>query len=264
MWSPLIYPYSVNQGLLKALWATASITMYSYHLTSSDISLYWKIMWQHLVSNCSWDSSPVEKWHHTIIFFAASWAVLSYAGTLPWSFCKILDAWWWIWYFSLLEQVSTPSDGWTPDTRFFWQKNWQSKAIPISIHGDAVRDSESVESLSGGGGAPERGARPNSRQRQSLDILTIAVKVEVKQEEDEHAVVPVDENAPGPFTWPELQTAQMLINSRDFLSWLNHFPQLVSHNWNMRYYFPPLQMERTSHQPMTFLVKILMNPFQIL
>ena len=56
----------------------------------------------------------------------------------------------------------------------------------------------------------------------------------------------------------ELQTAPMLhrfgrINSRDFLSWLNHFPQDVSHNWNMRYYFPPLQIERTSYQPMTFL-----------
>ena len=126
----------------------------------------------------------------------------------------------------------------------FLTENWQSKAI----HWRWSSRLRECRSLSGGGGAPERyrvgrgqGARSNSRQRQSLDILTIAVKVEVKQEEDEHAVVPVDENAPGPFTWPELQTAQMLINSRDFLSWLNHFPQLVSHNWNMRYYFPPLQ-----------------------
>ena len=151
----------------------------------------------------------------------------------------------------------------------FLTENWQSKAIPISFHGDAVPDSESVEASLAAealqrdiGWAEDKELGPNSRQRQSLDILTIAVKVEVKQEEDEHAVVPVDENAPGPFTWPELQTAPMLINSRDFLSWLNDFPQDVSHNWNMRYYFPPLQMERTSHQPMTFLVKILMNPFQ--
>ena len=132
----------------------------------------------------------------------------------------------------------------------FLTENWQRKAKHSWRCSSRLRE---CRSLSGGGGAPERhrvgrgqGARSNSRQRQSLD-----------------------ENAPGFFTWSELQTAPMLhrfgrINPRGFLSWLNHFPQDVSHIWNMRYYFPPLRMGRTSYQPMTFLVKILMNPFQIL
>ena len=90
--------------------------------------------------------STIEKWPHTTIFFDASRAVLSEVGTLPWSFQEILDAWWWISDFSLLEQVPTHSShGWTPAI-FNWKLEKQSNS---HIH-SWKRSS-------------------NSRQRQSLD-----------------------------------------------------------------------------------------------